>query len=318
MKFRFALAALAAATVPALAAEPAPVAAIPGVVAAGARLEVVVSTLSGMDGVVGLPDGSALYAQEHTSTVHMVDPRGTDTVFATDTHGAGSLGMDRQGRVWAVQRTCTDAGVKRAAPCTDPTRVGIVGPGARTVADHFADGKPFGRPADLVVDARGGAYFTMGGVYYVAPDGKVVTVADQDIRANGLALSPDEKTLYATNGKEIVAFDVTPGAAGTNRRVFSDLEGDMNADGMAVDAAGRVYATGASGVHVLAPDGKPLGLIPTARRPTSIAFGGPGKKTLFVVTAGAAGLTGPENGPNGARTLYRIALQAAGYAGRPK
>ena len=287
----------------AVLAAQAPVAAIPGVVAEGSRLERVVATQEGMDGIVGVSDGSVLYAQEHTSTVHRVDADGRDTVSVTGAHGAGSLGMDSRGQIYAVQRTCTDPGLKLA-----------------TLADRLPDGRPLPRPADLVVDNRGGAFVAMSGVYHVGPGQPVAAIADGDIRANGIALSPDGRTLYVTNTNEIVAFDVAADGSGSNRRVFAPL-GEGAADGLAVDAAGRLYACAAAGVHVLSPDGKPLGVIPTARRPTSLAFGGKDRSLLYVVLVGAEaadGGVGEGAAPNGGRTLYKLPMLARGFAGRPK
>ena len=61
---------------------------------------------------------------------------------------------------------------------------------------------------------------------------------------------------------------------------------------MAIDATGRLYVTGAAGVHVLSPEGKHLGLIPTPRRPITLAFSGLDKKTLYVPQLGAVGPDG--------------------------
>ena len=62
-------------------------------------------------------------------------------------------------------------------------------------------------PAWFVVDRRGGAYFTSGGAFYVDATGRVTSLGD-DIRANGVMLSPDEKVLYVTNGASVLAWDV--------------------------------------------------------------------------------------------------------------
>jgi gluconolactonase len=70
-------------------------------------------------------------------------------------------------------------------------------PQRRVLADNFA-GAPLGRLNDLVVDRRGGAYFTVGPVYYADRDGKVTSLGD-DLSSNGIMLSPDESTLYVTN-----------------------------------------------------------------------------------------------------------------------
>ena len=92
---------------------------------------------------------------------------------------------------------------------------------------------------------------------------------------------------------------------------------------MAIDAAGRVYVTAATGVHVLSPQGVHLGLIPTPRVPISLTFAGPQKRTLYVAQMGAVGPDGkPWSTPTGVRntamTLYRIAMVSEGFKGRPK
>jgi gluconolactonase len=207
--------------------------------------------------------------------------------------------------------------------CAEPTKVAMLEPSQRVLADKFADGKALGRLNDIVADGKGGAYFTVSGVYHVNAKGKISTVADKDIRPNGIILSADGNTLYATNGATILAFDVNADGTTSNRRDFATLEGDGGGDGMAIDNAGRVYVTAPKGVHVLRKDGKHLGLIPTPRAPISLTFSGPHKKTLYVATMGAYGADGkPWNVPEGVRntamTMYRIPVLTQGYAGRPK
>jgi gluconolactonase len=148
-------------------------------------------------------------------------------------------------------------------------------------------------------------------------------VEDQNLRSNGIMLSPDGKTLYVTNQKVVIAFDVKPDGSTANRRDFGTLNGDDGGDGMAVDSTGRLYVTGNLGVHVLSPEGKHLGMIPTPRRPITLAFSGPDKKTLFVPQMGAIGPDGkawttPEGVRNTAMTIYKISMQAEGFKGRPK
>ncbi len=148
-------------------------------------------------------------------------------------------------------------------------------------------------------------------------------MADQDLRSNGLMLSTDGRTLYVTNVTTVLAFDVQADGSTRNRREFGGLAGDTGADGMAIDAAGRLYVTAASGVHVLSPQGAHLGLIPTPRAPISIAFAGPQKRTLYVAQMGAVGPDGrpwatPTGVRNTAMTIYRITLLSEGFKGRPK
>jgi gluconolactonase len=136
-------------------------------------------------------------------------------------------------------------------------------------------------------------------------------------------LSPDEKTLYVTNGGVVVAFDVQPDGSTANRRDFAKLPSG-NGDGLAVDDAGRLYVTAqASGIHVFSPDGKHLGTIPTPRDVISAAFAGADKKTLYIVGGGALGVNGkeftlPEGVRNNAKTIYKIQMIAEGFKGRAK
>jgi gluconolactonase len=207
--------------------------------------------------------------------------------------------------------------------CNDMTAVAQLLPERKVLAMTFANGAPLGRLNDLIADGKGGAYFTVGGAYYVSPAGVVSTVADQDIRSNGVMLSPDGRTLYVTNNTTVLAFDVRADGTTGNRRDFGTLDGDDGGDGMAVDAEGRLYVTGNKGVHVLSPRGEHLGLIPTPRRPISVAFSGPDKNLLYAPSSGAVGPDGkawatPETIRNTAMTIYRLPMLAQGYKGRPK
>src|SRR6185312_2947896 len=296
---------------------------IPGVIAAGASWELVWADFNTADGIVGTPDGGILFAQEQTDSIRKLDVNNKEYVFVADAHGPGAVSMDSEGRVYAVQRTCTDPGRWHAASCPELTRVAMVAPEQKILANSFPDGKPLGRLNDLIADGKGGAYFTAAGLFYVNPHGVVSTIADKETHTNGLMLSRDGKVLYVTDVTKIVAFDVLPDGSTRNRRDFAELQGDKGADGMTIDAQGRVYVTASQGVHVLAPDGKHLGLIPTPRQPITIAFSGPEKKTLYVGQMGAVGPDGkawatPQGTRNTAMTLYRIPMLAEGFKGRPK
>jgi gluconolactonase len=201
--------------------------------------------------------------------------------------------------------------------------------GSESILADRVDGKPFGRPNDLVVDQKGGVYFTDPGpnaqqiaagliatepaVYYLAPTGKLTKVAEKIERPNGIQLSPDEKTLYVnnTNGEYLLAFDIQPDGTVRNRRNFAKYEGvtksetgaTSGADGLAVDAAGRVYTAANGGVQVFSPSGQHLGTIPVPRGVQNLAFAGTDKKTLYLVGRGIA---------------YKVQTQAQGFKGRAK
>jgi gluconolactonase len=296
--------------------------AIPGVIAATAKWELIWRDTKTADGIVSTPDGGVIFAQEQSDTLRKLDSKNRESVYVTDTHGTGAVSVDSQGRLFAVERTCTDPG-KHMPDCAEPTKVAMLKPSKKVLAEKQDDGKPLGRVNDIVADGKGGAYFTSTGLYHVSASGKVRTVADQDIRTNGVILSADGKTLFTTNGGSVVAFDVKADGSTANRRDFGTLDGDTGGDGMAIDNAGRLYVTASKGVHVLGKDGKHIGLIPTPRVPISLTFSGPNKKTLYVASMGANGTDGkPWNVAQGVRntamTMYRIPVLTQGFAGRPK
>ena len=299
------------------------VTAIPGVIAAGAKWELIWADFKTADGIVPTADGGVMFAQEQSDTVIKLDVNDKEFIYLTDTKGAGSLSLDAQGRLYAVQRTCTDSAKPFYQSCKELTMVSMLAPERKMLANSFRDGRPLGRLNDLISDGKGGAYFTVGGAYYVSPTGVVSTVEDQNIRSNGIMLSQDGKTLFVTNNTAVLAFDVKPDGTTANRRDFVVLNGDDGGDGMAIDSSGRLYITGNKGIHVASPEGKYLGFIPTPRRPITLAFSGPQRKTLYVPMTGAVGPNGkpwttPEGVRNTAMSIYKISTLSEGFKGRPK
>src|SRR5579883_2333292 len=184
---------------------------VPGVVKVGTKIEIVKYGLRGDDAGVGMPDGSVLITTN--DTVAKVDESGNLTTLVENAEQAAGLALDSKGRIFAAQYS---------------RKVSIVYPmdAARTLTDRF-EGKPYIRPNDLVVDKKGGIYFTdcyqIGAkrspddlpqaVYYIKPDLKtVMRVADDIGRPNGITLSPNEKTLFVNDwdGSYLIAYDVQP------------------------------------------------------------------------------------------------------------
>jgi len=306
--------------VPAAGSREVDVTAIPGVVAAGAKWTIAWQGTDNADGIVGTADGGLLFAQEQPKRISKLDRNDRVSVFLENTAGAGSVAIDASGRILAVERTCTDPG-GQPAQCSEPTRISVLAPERKILSDSV-DGKPLGRLNDLVVDKKGGIYFTSGGAYYLNASGRVTSLGD-GIRANGIMLSPDETIVYVTNGGVVLAFDVRADSTVTNRRDFAALEAGGSGDGMAIDAAGRLYVTSAPGVQVFSPAGQFLGVMPTPRNAISVAFTGRDKRILYIVGSGALGPDGrefrtPEGVRNNAKTIYRIPMLAEGFAGRAK
>lgn len=297
------------------------VTAIPGVVAAGATWSLVWQGTDNADGIVGTDDGGLLFAQEQPNRISKLDQNDKVSVFVQNTRGAGSVSLDARGRLVAAQRTCTDPG--RREPCPEPPAIGVIYPeGERRILAERFQGQSIGRPNDLVASRQGTVYFTSGGAFSISPSGTVARVGT-NLRTNGIMLSPDEKILYVTNGPVVVAFDVQGDGTVRNQRNFAKLEAGGAGDGLAVDAAGRLYVTSAPGVQVFSAEGKYLGVIPTPRAVMSVAFSGPGKRTLYVSAAGALNADGtevstPPGVRNNAKSLFKIPMLAQGFPGRAK
>ncbi|OYW44855.1 MAG: hypothetical protein B7Z08_01920 [Sphingomonadales bacterium 32-68-7] len=304
---------------------PATIAAIPGVIAAGAKWEQAWSGPMTADGMIGGDDGALLFAQEQSNAIVKLWPDGRSWVQWPYIAGAGALSVDAQGRTFAAERTCTDPGLGLGTNCTVPTRIVQLAPQRKVLAETFADGRPLGRINDLAADGHGGAYYTQGGVFHVKADGSVSAIAEGGqggVFTNGLVLSPDGRTLYVTNRTAILAFDLGADGTVSNRRDFAALgneaQGSFGADGLAVDRDGRLYATAGAGVYVFDKAGKQLGVIPTPRLPITLAFAGADKKTLYIGAMGATTPTGqewatPQGVRNVAMTVYRVPVLAAGF-----
>ena len=295
--------------------------AIPGVISAGTRIELVKFPVQGTEGPVGLPDGSGiLFTETRADRITKVDAIGNTSTFVEKSNGSNGLGFDAKGRLISVQR----------APGNE--KVGVLYPpgSEATLVDSF-EGRPFNRLNDLVVTTSGGVYFTdTQGVYYLPPGapGTAVKKVIQGIRnPNGILLSPDEKIAYANDkdGEYLLAFDIQPDGALANRRNFGKyksltvpghkdplLAEDNGADGLAVDSEGRVYVATNLGVEVFSPRGEHLGVIPIGiwggeqnmlRKPQNLTFAGTDRKTLYTV---------------GANAIYRVRLLSQGFKGRGK
>jgi gluconolactonase len=299
------------------------VTAIPGVIAAGATWKLVWQGPDNADGIIGTKDGGLLFAQEQPSTVGMLDPNDTFSILVRDTHGTGALAYDNKGRLIGAERTCSDPG-GHPADCKEAAELVVLHPARQVLASKFGD-KTFWRMGEVVADSKGGAYFSDdAGTYFVNPAGTVNLVAGKDVRTNGMALSRDEKTLYLTNGRTIVAFDIQPDGTTKNQRDFAMLQGAAGGDGMCIDSEGRLYVTaGDTGIEVFSVDGKHLGIIPLPRSASSVAFSGRNKKVLYAKGAGMTTPDGkeyrtPDGVRNNAKAIYKINMLAQGFTGRPK
>ena len=248
------------------------VAEIGGVIAAGQKWKDIWQVDgNNADGIIATKDGGLLIAQNDKSDVVKLDRKGKVSVVYSGTNTGGSLAWNSKEVLFLANR-----GLNPSIEELSPQR--------KTLASKM-NGDPLdcigGVLNDIVADSKGGVYFTMGGVFYADSTGKV-TRYGENLATNGIILSADERHLYVTNGPTVAAFDVQPDGTLTNQHEFAKLEGG-NGDGSTFDSAGRLYVSSNPGVQVIAPDGKYLGLIPTPRGIISLAFSGPGRKTLYAV-----------------------------------
>lgn len=180
--------------------------------------------------------------------------------------------------------------------------------GKRTLADNF-EGKKFNSPNDVVQHSSGAYYFTDPpyglpkqekdsgielpfGVYRIGTDGKVSQVISDLTRPNGLAFSPDEKTLYVAQSDPdrafIMAYPVQADGGLGKGKVFYDAtptvkEGKLWGvpDGLKIDKQGNIFTTGPGGVLVITPEAKLLGIIHTGEATANCAWGDDGS-TLYI------------------------------------
>ena len=299
--------------------KPADVEAIPGVVAGDAEWEIAWSGPMTADGMAVTPEGHLLFAQEQSNAIWKLWPDGRAFVEVPYVLGAGAVTVAVDGTMLAIERGCTDPGLSEME-CNKPSAVVQLAPERRVIADSFADGSTLGRLNDLYSDGRGGAWFTQGALYHVSAEGEVAKVADAEAFTNGVVTSPDGRTLYTTDMRTILAFDVAADGSTSNQRTFATLSQDsagFGGDGMAVDAEGRLYVTGDAGIYVFAEDGTELGVIPVPRRAITLAFAGPDRRMLHVGAMGAVTPEGepwetPEGVRNVAMTIYRVPVLTAG------
>jgi gluconolactonase len=180
----------------------------------------------------------------------------------------------------------------------------------RTLVVDTYEGKHFNSPNDAVVRSDGTVYFTdpdwqlgnrtaeMGfkGVFRVPPGGAALLVADNITSPNGIALSPDEATLYVTDDSSgaVRSFAVAADGSTSGGTPIATVGG---ADGMAVDCAGNLYVTSNQGIVVLDSAGGQLTTIAVAQKPNNCTFGGSDRRTLYMA---------------GRDTLYSVRLDVPG------
>ncbi len=212
--------------------------------------------------------------------LQLVLPSTEPTDFRNPSGNANGNAIDKNGLLY----TCEHGGkrvAKRLANGTVETLVGTFG--ATTLNS----------PNDVIVRSDGTVYFTdpnyagntqpKQNVFRLPPGGALVSLDDTLDKPNGIALSPDEKTLYVAvaSGKIIRKYTLNADGTAGPGTTFATANG-TSPDGIAVDDAGNLFAATSGGVEVFKSDGRRLGAIMVPMQPANIAFGGADRKTLYV------------------------------------
>ncbi|MHB1421608.1 MAG: SMP-30/gluconolactonase/LRE family protein [Gemmataceae bacterium] len=293
------------------------------------------------EGPAAAPDGSIYFSDiPYGSDKGMIlrfDPKTKKTtVFTDDSHKSNGLKFDVKGNLIACEGSDEGGRCVSRWDIKDGKRTAIV--------DRY-QGKRFNAPNDLALDRRGRIYFTdpryLGSeprelehraVYRIDTDGKVSEVTHAVEKPNGIALGPDERTLYVAdhnNGTDridpsapapkpgamkIHAFPLdAEGNVKGSSKVLIDFGTEPGCDGMTVDAKGNLYLAVRSlkrpGILVLDPEGKEIAFIPTgpsqpgAKEPKGIpsncCFGIGAESKVLYVTVDVS--------------LYRIPLKVEGH-----
>ncbi|HZO51553.1 MAG TPA: SMP-30/gluconolactonase/LRE family protein [Bryobacteraceae bacterium] len=311
-------------------------AAMAQVFAPGAKLEKIYGGGHLTEGVAVAPDGTVFFSDITFTTetgmqaghILRYDPKSGKTVVYRSPSGmSNGLKFDAQGGMVAAEGA--DFGGRRI------TRTDLA-TGKSVILAGLFEGKPFNSPNDIAIDVQGRIYFSdprylghepieqpVMAVYRLDPDGKVHRIITDASKPNGVAISPDQKTLYvvtnddgllgfdrlpkgtaARKGRmELAAYDLHADGSATFRRRLVNYAPEDGPDGLVCDAVGNLFTAVRNekrfGISVYSPGGEELAHLPTPERPTNVGFGRGSEATTLYITAGGS--------------VYRIKTLAPGY-----
>jgi gluconolactonase len=281
------------------------------------------------EGPAVAPDGSVYFSDltfvdtttHYAGHIWRFDPRTRScAIYRSPSNMSNGIEFDSKGRMVVAEGG--NAGGPRIV------RTDMAGGKTEIVAMSYHDA-PFNAPNDLVIDAKGRIYFTdpsydhaspvrqpVMGVYRIEASGQITLLIKDVPMPNGLALSPDQRTLYVgcfDEGEEqhepahpklmaIDAYALSESGSVLSRRLLVDFGSHDGPDGMTVDAHGNLFVAvrdeNRPGICVYTPGGTEIGFISLPEIPSNVAFDRPPNQHRMYITAG--------------RGLYRVALKTRG------
>ena len=252
---------------------------------------------------------------------------GQTKIFRSPSGMSNGLKFDSQGRLIAAEGA--DFGGRRL------TRTDLQTGKSEFIAGLYKS-KPFNSPNDITIDEKGRIYFSdpryvghepvnqpVMGVYRIDLDGSIYRIITDAGKPNGVAVSPNQKTLYVichndgtTNASQLpeetsvhkgrmalLAYDLSEDGTATFRKVLVDYAPQDGPDGLVLDTEGNLYVAVRDvtrpGICVYTPEGVEQAYIPTPNLPTNVAFGrGEDSKTLYITEG---------------KSLHRIKVNKSGY-----
>jgi len=273
------------------------------VLSKNASIEIIAKGFTWSEGPVWLKSQNALLCSDapHNSIFKWSEKEGVSLFLKPSGYtgppvenaepGSNGLLINREGMLVLCQHGNRQV-ARMDAPLSNPAPV------FTTLCDHF-QGKKLNSPNDAVMNREGVIYFTdppyglpgkendpgkeltFQGVYRLSKDGKVALVTDKMSRPNGIALSPDENKLYVSNSDPDrpvwMVFNLNNNGMPESEKVFYDATelsktGKGLPDGMKVNRAGTVFASGPGGLLIFSPDGVLLGRLKTVSTASNCAL----------------------------------------------
>ncbi len=251
------------------------------------------------EGPLWLPEQQVLlFSDVPANKMYQYDPEKGFSIFRDPSNFSNGNILDQEGNLITAQhdRTITKTDKK----------------GNITIIAKEYNGKKLNSPNDLVLAANGDIYFSdphfgiigigagpekapeeqpVRGIYRIKKDQQIELLSGDLAIPNGLAFSPKQDILYATNSADgaIYCFDVKADGTLANLRLFANqpkqADRQPNGDGIKVDLAGNVYAGSPNGVAIYSPSGKLLEEILLPKSASNLCWGGKDYKTLFITVS---------------------------------